>query len=105
MFLENVVEETILIRNCSLTYFDEINQKKEARKNEKQREAMAKKKEHVSWFFEIAQGCELLMSAWQIEASIQKGKETAKKTGDENRLRMVKSRQKKYVSRHPVRLS
>ncbi|KAJ9091605.1 hypothetical protein QFC21_007145 [Naganishia friedmannii] len=39
-------------------------------------EAMTKKKEH-------------------IEASIQKGKETAKMTGDENRLRLVKSQQKK----------
>lgn len=54
MFLENVVDETILIRNCSLKYFDgtprsyEISQMKEARKNTKQGEAMAKKKEHVS---------------------------------------------------------
>ncbi|KAJ9112658.1 hypothetical protein QFC19_000678 [Naganishia cerealis] len=92
MFLENVVEETILIRNCGLRYFDgtprayEINQRKEAKRTGKQREAMAKKKE-------------------QIEASIQKGKETAKKTGDENRLRMVKSRQKKLDDRWGIEQS
>lgn len=57
MFLENVVDETILIRNCALKYFDgtprsyEINRKKEARRNGKQLEAMAKKKEHVRALF------------------------------------------------------
>lgn len=45
----------------------------------------------------VVLGIGLMGLGEQIEASIQKGKETAKKTGDENRLRMVKSRQKKSV--------
>lgn len=101
MFLENVVDETILIRNCGLRYFDgtprsyDINQRKEARRSKKMGEAMAKKKEHVSWVGSGLGARGTDVGGGQIEASIQKGKETAKKTGDENRLRMVKSRQKK----------
>jgi ATP-binding cassette, subfamily F, member 3 len=34
-----------------------------------------------------------------IEKSIEVGKKTAKKTGDDNRLKMVKSRQKKLDER------
>ncbi|GAA5936637.1 ABC-F family ATP-binding cassette domain-containing protein [Sporobolomyces koalae] len=91
-FLANVVEETIVLRNSLLCYFEgtpeafEIEEKKEAKKLQSQKAALDKKREH-------------------IEKSIEQGKASAKKTGDENRLRMVKSRQKKLDERFGVEQS
>ncbi|KAJ6515472.1 P-loop containing nucleoside triphosphate hydrolase protein [Mycena sanguinolenta] len=85
-FLNNVVEETIILRNKKLEYFEgtpaafEANERKKAKQLTSAQEALDKKREH-------------------IEKSIQQGKESAKKTGDENRMRMVKSRQKKLDER------
>ncbi|KAF7352440.1 Iron complex transport system ATP-binding protein [Mycena venus] len=85
-FLNNVVEETIILRNKKLEYFEgtpaafEVNERKRAKQLTGAQEALDKKREH-------------------IEKSIQQGKESAKKTGDDNRMRMVKSRQKKLDER------
>lgn len=71
-FLTAVVEETIILRNQSLKYFEgtpaafEVEKKKEAKRLLGQKEALDKKREH-------------------IEKSIEQGKASAKKTGDENR--------------------
>lgn len=71
-FLTAVVEETIILRNQSLKYFEgtpaafEVEEKKEAKRLIGQKEALDKKRDH-------------------IEKSIEKGKASAKKTGDENR--------------------
>lgn len=54
VFLDNVAEETIVLRNKTLRYFEgtprtfQINEKKERKKLIGQKEAMDKKKEHVS---------------------------------------------------------
>ncbi|KAI5479106.1 Iron complex transport system ATP-binding protein [Pseudohyphozyma bogoriensis] len=91
-FLNNVVEETIILRHQKLKYFEgnprawEVNERKERRRLTGQKEAMDKKKEH-------------------IEKSIQQGMASAKKTGDENRQRMVKSRQKKLDDRWGIETS
>ncbi|KAL7414181.1 P-loop containing nucleoside triphosphate hydrolase protein [Mrakia frigida] len=91
-FLDNVVDETVYIRGKTLRYFEgtprqlEIHERKEKRKNEKAMGAMDKKKAH-------------------IENSIREGKKTGKKTGDENRLRMVASRQKKLDERWGIEQS
>ncbi|KAF8213955.1 P-loop containing nucleoside triphosphate hydrolase protein [Mycena galopus ATCC 62051] len=85
-FLNNVVEETIILRNKKLEYFEgtpavfEVNERKKAKQLTSAQETLDKKREH-------------------IEKSIQQGKESAKKTGDDNRLRMAKSRQKKLDER------
>ncbi|KAK7062089.1 iron complex transport system ATP-binding protein [Favolaschia claudopus] len=85
-FLNNVVEESIILRNKQLEYFEgtpaafEVNERKRAKQLTGAQEALDKKREH-------------------IEKSIQQGKESAKKTGDDNRLKMVKSRQKKLDER------
>ncbi|KAF7332392.1 Iron complex transport system ATP-binding protein [Mycena kentingensis (nom. inval.)] len=85
-FLNNVVEETIILRNNKLEYFEgtpaafEVAERKKAKHLTSTQEALDRKREH-------------------IEKSIQQGKESAKKTGDENRQRMVKSRQKKLDDR------
>ncbi|KAJ7831894.1 P-loop containing nucleoside triphosphate hydrolase protein [Mycena leptocephala] len=85
-FLNNVVEESIILRNKTLEYFEgtpaafEVNERKKAKKLTGAQEALDKKREH-------------------IEKSIQQGIASAKKTGDENRQRMVKSRQKKLDER------
>jgi ATP-binding cassette, subfamily F, member 3 len=53
-FLDNVVEETIALRQKQLKYFEgtpsamEISARKEARKLSTQKEALDKRKEHVS---------------------------------------------------------
>ncbi|KAI0761905.1 P-loop containing nucleoside triphosphate hydrolase protein [Irpex lacteus] len=86
VFLNNVVEETIILRDKTLKYFEgtprayEIDQRKRYKAAVKQQEALDKKKEHV-------------------ESTIQKAKATAKQTGDDNKLRMAKSRQKKLDER------
>ncbi|KAJ7693913.1 P-loop containing nucleoside triphosphate hydrolase protein [Mycena rosella] len=85
-FLNNVVEETIILRNKKLEYFEgtpaafEVNERKERKRRTGAQEVLDKKREH-------------------IEKSIQQGIASAKKTGDENRQRMVKSRQKKLDER------
>jgi ATPase subunit of ABC transporter with duplicated ATPase domains len=71
-FLSAIVEETIVLRNQTLKYFEgtpaafEIEEKKEAKRLLGQKEALDKKRDH-------------------IEKSIEQGKASAKKTGDENR--------------------
>jgi ATP-binding cassette subfamily F protein 3 len=71
-FLDNVVDETILIRKSSLEYFDgtpqarEVQEDKERRSKVKLQAALDKKKTH-------------------IEQSISQGRDQAVKTGDENR--------------------
>ncbi|KAJ7734035.1 P-loop containing nucleoside triphosphate hydrolase protein [Mycena maculata] len=85
-FLNNVVEETIILRNKTLEYFEgtpaafEVNERKKKKQLSSAQEVLDKKREH-------------------IEKSIQQGIASAKKTGDENRQRMVKSRQKKLDER------
>ncbi|KAJ7167528.1 P-loop containing nucleoside triphosphate hydrolase protein [Mycena filopes] len=85
-FLNNVVEETIILRNKTLEYFEgtpaafDVNERKKAKQLTSAQEVLDKKREH-------------------IEKSIQQGIASAKKTGDENRQRMVKSRQKKLDER------
>ncbi|KAK4701684.1 hypothetical protein P7C70_g4544, partial [Phenoliferia sp. Uapishka_3] len=85
-FLNSTVEETIILRNKTLKYFEgnprafEVNERKERRRLVSQKVALDKKKDH-------------------IEKSIAQGIASAKKTGDENRQRMVKSRQKKLDER------
>ncbi|KAI0091739.1 P-loop containing nucleoside triphosphate hydrolase protein [Irpex rosettiformis] len=86
VFLNNVVEETIILRDKTLKYFEgtprahEIDERKRYKAAVKQQEALDKKKEHV-------------------ENTIQKAKATARQTGDDNKLRMAKSRQKKLDER------
>ncbi|KAF7302027.1 Iron complex transport system ATP-binding protein [Mycena indigotica] len=85
-FLNNVVEETIILRNNKLEYFEgtpaafEVAERKKAKHLTGMQEAQDRKREH-------------------IEKSIQQGISSAKKTGDENRQKMVKSRQKKLDER------
>lgn len=85
-FVDNIAQEVIILRNQSLTYFDgnlteyEVNTKEKRRALLKQQSAMDRKKE-------------------AIEKSIEEGARSARKTGDENRARMVKSRQKKLDDR------
>ncbi|EIM83035.1 P-loop containing nucleoside triphosphate hydrolase protein [Stereum hirsutum FP-91666 SS1] len=86
VFLNNVVDGTIILRDKTLLYFEgtprafDIDERKKRKAAVKAQDALDKKKEH-------------------IETSIRKGKASAKQTGDENRLRMVKSRQKKLDER------
>ncbi|KDE04265.1 hypothetical protein MVLG_05293 [Microbotryum lychnidis-dioicae p1A1 Lamole] len=88
-FLNSVVEETIVLRKQKLKYFDgtpaafELNERKERKKLIGQKEALDRKKEHLSSI---------------LDAKPQ-GIASAKKTGDENRRRLVKSRQKKLDER------
>ncbi|KAJ7068669.1 P-loop containing nucleoside triphosphate hydrolase protein [Mycena amicta] len=85
-FLNNVVEETIVLRNNKLEYFEgtpaafEVAERKKTKYLTGMQEALDRKREH-------------------IEKSIQQGISSAKKTGDENRQKMVKSRQKKLDER------
>ncbi|KAI9639611.1 P-loop containing nucleoside triphosphate hydrolase protein [Dioszegia hungarica] len=85
-FLDRVAEKTIALRHQRLDYFDGppgmmYAVEEEARRaNATLKEAMAKKKDH-------------------IQNSIAEGRKAAKATGDENRQRMVKSRQKKLDER------
>ncbi|ODO05526.1 hypothetical protein I350_04577 [Cryptococcus amylolentus CBS 6273] len=85
-FLDAVSDETMIIRQNKLEYFPGTpTEKEEAERKERlgkvrQQAALDKKKEH-------------------IEASIAQGQKSAKKTGDDNRLRMVKSRSKKLNDR------
>ncbi|KII94954.1 hypothetical protein PLICRDRAFT_660687 [Plicaturopsis crispa FD-325 SS-3] len=92
VFLNHVVEETIHIRHKTLRYFEgtphayDVNERKRYRAAKKSQDVLNKKKEH-------------------IESSIRQGVASAKQTGDENRMRMVKSRQKKLDERWGVETS
>ena len=85
-FIDVITQETIILRNKTLSYFDgnltesERQIRTERKGKIRQKEAMDKKRS-------------------AIEKSIEMGARTAKKTGDENRMRMVKSRQKKLDNR------
>ncbi|EJT98014.1 hypothetical protein DACRYDRAFT_5501 [Dacryopinax primogenitus] len=85
-FLNRVVEETIYIRGQKLRYFEgtplqlEIFERKDLKHKQKQQAALDKKRAHV-------------------ESSIQKGRSSAKKTGDDNRARMAAQRQRKLDER------
>lgn len=85
-FIDATARETIILRNKTLSYFDgnltesERHARTERKGKIRQKEAMDKKR-------------------GAIEKSIEKGVRTAKKTGDENRMKMVKSRQKKLDDR------
>ncbi|KAL0956788.1 hypothetical protein HGRIS_002907 [Hohenbuehelia grisea] len=86
VFLNNVVDETVILREKTLRYFEgtprafEIDERKRHKAAVKTQGALDKKKEH-------------------IERSIQQGKASAKQTGDDNKLRMAKSRQRKLDER------
>lgn len=88
------MQETILIRNRELRYYDgtpknwEVDLRKKRKSQIKQSEAMDKKREHVSQAravrFRLKPALIDAINA-QIEKSIEKGKASAKKTGDDNR--------------------
>ncbi|KAI0704339.1 P-loop containing nucleoside triphosphate hydrolase protein [Cytidiella melzeri] len=86
VFLNNCVQETITLRDKKLKYFEgtprafELDERKRRKAATKAQEALDKKKEH-------------------IESTIQKAKSSARQTGDDNRLRMAKTRQKKLDER------
>ncbi|KAJ7600806.1 P-loop containing nucleoside triphosphate hydrolase protein [Mycena floridula] len=85
IWLQNLCS-VVRLRNQKLSYFEgnlsqcELNEKKVRKGLTNMQDAMDRKKQ-------------------AIEKSIDDGKRTAKKTGDENRARMVKSRQKKLEER------
>lgn len=85
-FLDEVTEETIILREQKLTYHEgaiSACERAAAKKRKSQirmRDALDKKRD-------------------AIEKSIAEGARAARKTGDENKARMVKSRQKKLEDR------
>jgi ATP-binding cassette, subfamily F, member 3 len=85
-FIDAIAQETIILRNKTLSYFDgnltesERHTRAERKGKIRMKEAMDKKKA-------------------AIEKSIEMGMKSAKKTGDENRARMAKSRQRKLDER------
>ncbi|EIN06700.1 P-loop containing nucleoside triphosphate hydrolase protein [Punctularia strigosozonata HHB-11173 SS5] len=85
-FCDAISEELIIIREKKLRYFEgnlssyELQEWKKYKKTSKQLEALDKKKAH-------------------IQKTIEEGLRSAKKNGDDNRLRMVKSRQRKLDER------
>ncbi|KAG9075929.1 hypothetical protein FS749_012341, partial [Ceratobasidium sp. UAMH 11750] len=85
-FLDQVTQETIILREQKLTYHEgaisacERAAAKKRKSQVRMRDAMDKKRD-------------------LIEKSIAEGARTARKTGDENKARMVKSRQKKLDDR------
>lgn len=91
-FLDHIAQETVVLKNETLKYFDgtptnyQIEEKKERRNLVKQQAALDKKKEH-------------------IQASISQGMAAARKTGDDNKGKMAKSRQKKLDERFGVEKS
>ncbi|KAE8230816.1 hypothetical protein CF326_g4179 [Tilletia indica] len=88
-FLDNVAEELIILRKQKLTYFGgnltqyEVTSRRTRKNLLTQQSALDKKKEH-------------------IEKSIAAGMKQAKASGDDKKLRMVKSRQKKLDDRWGV---
>ncbi|TDL18835.1 P-loop containing nucleoside triphosphate hydrolase protein [Rickenella mellea] len=91
-FIDSIADETIILRHKSLSYYPmnlsltELSLRKERRGKMKQKDAMDKKRS-------------------AIERSIESGRRGARKTGDEGRMRMVKSRQKKLDERWGVETS
>ncbi|KAK4049385.1 hypothetical protein OIV83_004118 [Microbotryomycetes sp. JL201] len=91
-FLSNIVDETIVLRDASLRYFEgnpaafQLEERKKYRAALKTRDALDRKREH-------------------IEKSIQQAASSARKTGDENKQRMAKSRQRKLDERFGVETS
>lgn len=85
-FIDAVATETITLRNKTLSYFD-------GNLTESERHARAERKGKIR----VKEAMDKKKSA--IEKSIEMGARSAKKTGDENRARMVKSRQKKLDDR------
>ncbi|KAK0523295.1 hypothetical protein OC835_006300 [Tilletia horrida] len=91
-FLDNVAEELIVLRKQQLTYFGgnltqyETTTRRTRKNLLKQQSAMDKKKEH-------------------IEKSIAAGIKQAKSSGDDKKMRMVKSRQKKLDDRWGIERS
>ncbi|CAE6515674.1 unnamed protein product [Rhizoctonia solani] len=85
-FLDEVTEETIILREQKLTYHEgaisacERAAAKKRKSQVRMKDALDKKRE-------------------AIEKSIAEGARAARKTGDENKARMVKSRQKKLDDR------
>jgi len=85
-FIDAIAQEIITLRNKTLTYFDgnlteyEHHTCAERKGKNRMKEAMDKKRR-------------------AIEKSIEIGARSAKKTGDENWARMVKSREKKLEER------
>ncbi|KAJ1308009.1 hypothetical protein OPQ81_002080 [Rhizoctonia solani] len=85
-FLDDVTEETTILREQKLTYHEgpisacERAAAKKRKSQVRMKDALDKKRD-------------------AIEKSISEGARTARKTGDENRARMVKSRQKKLDDR------
>ncbi|KEP47757.1 ATP-binding ABC transporter [Rhizoctonia solani 123E] len=85
-FLDEVTEETIILREQTLAYHEgaisacERAAAKKRKSRVRMKDALDKKRE-------------------AIEKSIAEGARAARKTGDENRARMVKSRQKKLDDR------
>jgi ATP-binding cassette subfamily F protein 3 len=90
--LDEVTEETIILREQKLTYHEgaiSACERAAAEKRKSQlrmRDALDKKRD-------------------AIEKSIAEGARAARKTGDENRARMVKSRQKKLDDRWGVEVN
>jgi ATP-binding cassette subfamily F protein 3 len=86
MFLDEVTEETIVLRNQQLTYFEgaismyERATAKKRKSQMRQRDALDKKRELV-------------------EKTIANNLQAARKTGDDNKARMAKIRQKKLDDR------
>jgi ATP-binding cassette subfamily F protein 3 len=91
-FVDAIAQETIILRNKTLSYFDgnltesERHARSERKGKTRMKEAMDKKKA-------------------AIEKSIEMGIKSAKKSGDENRARMAKSRQRKLDERWGVETS
>ncbi|TPX32529.1 hypothetical protein SmJEL517_g04365 [Synchytrium microbalum] len=85
-FLNTVTKETIVFRKQKLEYFEgsfeeyEKNREEKALSQQRQQDALDKKREH-------------------IEKSIQEGLKAARKSGDDKKLGMVASRQKKLDDR------
>lgn len=98
VFLDRLSEQTICLREQRLDYFDgtpTLMQSVEAEERvhkEKVVNALDKKREHVSL-------SDADRANPKIESSIQNGRRLAKSTGDDARMRSVKSREKKLQDR------
>ncbi|KDN43911.1 P-loop containing nucleoside triphosphate hydrolase protein [Tilletiaria anomala UBC 951] len=85
-FIDHVAEELIILRKQQLTYYDgnlssyEQTQRRKLKNALKQQAALDRKRE-------------------QVEKSIADAAKQARKTGDDNKMRMVKTRQKKLDER------
>ncbi|KAF8881791.1 P-loop containing nucleoside triphosphate hydrolase protein [Infundibulicybe gibba] len=85
-FVDHIAQETIIFRKQSLSYFD-------GNLTEYERYSLAERKGKIK----MKDALDKKRSV--IEKTIELGARSAKKTGDENRARMVKSRQKKLDDR------